>query len=208
MGRHPVVALAHQRAHGGGRDAQVGDAVALDQRPQPVGLRDSRARPRTARRSRPASGCRLMAHGPIIQPMSVIQKSRSPGCTSKQWAMSCARLDREAAVDVHDAFGPPGGAAGVDDHVGVFGVGRLGRRTRRLRRPPARATTRRARPSRALAPQPAHDQHMLDGRAGRRRLRRRPLSSARACPRRQKPSAVISSARSQSASRAATAAPP
>jgi len=52
----------------------------------------------------------MISQGPIIQPMSVIQSNGRPPPKSKQWAMSWAPLQREAAVDVTAALGPPGGA--------------------------------------------------------------------------------------------------
>ena len=55
--------------------------------------------------------------------MSLTQYIVSPGCTSKQWTMSCAALDREAAVRVHRALRPPGRARGVDDHQRLVGAG-------------------------------------------------------------------------------------
>ena len=61
---HGLVAVRHQRADERRRDAEHVDAVALDERPEPVGLRDSRARRRRARAWRRWRGCRRSPTAP------------------------------------------------------------------------------------------------------------------------------------------------
>ena len=45
--------------------------------------------------------------GPIIQPMSLTQYIVSPGCTSKQWTMSCAVLIGNPQCVCTAPFGRP-----------------------------------------------------------------------------------------------------
>ena len=150
----------------------------------------------------PRSGIPKSSHGPIIQPMSVTQYMRVAGLHVEAVRHVLRRLDREAAVRVHRALRPPGGAGRVDEHQRIFGVGPLGVARRR----PARPTRSR--------PQAIARVRIGASRAERaaRRSRARTdgaaatASSATAFiatrwPRRQKPSAVMTTRASASCSR-------
>ncbi len=118
-------AVGHQGADQGRRDAQMGDAVALDHAPQPVHVREigrtvveDHARP-VEQRSEDQPRPHHPAH--VGHPVDGVA---GVGIGAEGHILS--GLDREAAVGVDRALGSPGGAAGVDDHEHVFGSRRLG----------------------------------------------------------------------------------
>ena len=125
--------------------------------------------------------------------MSLTQYIVSPACTSKQCTMSCAALIGKPQCVCTAPLGRPGRARGVDDHQRIVGVGPLGAHRYPVGSPAGRPPQDRV-PVRIETSMPSrgrHD-HVLDRRRGGDRLVRDLPSSAPRCPRRQKPSAVIS----------------
>ena len=110
-----------------GETPRRGDAVALDQLPTAGRGRDNRARRRRTAWSRPAAASRTPARAPSSSPCRSSSRACRPAAGRAQGHV-LGRLDREAAVRVHRALGPAGGAGGVDDHQQVFGVGAFGLR--------------------------------------------------------------------------------
>ena len=76
----------------------------FDERPQPIGRRDSRARRRRGRTVPPSSVIPNTSHGPIIQPMSLTQYIVSPALDVEAVHHVLRGLDREAAMRVHGAL--------------------------------------------------------------------------------------------------------
>ena len=123
--RDVFVASGHQRANDGGGDAHDGDAVALGDVPEAVG--------------------RGVVGGAVVEGEGGAEHQRAgdgPGTHHpadvgepeegvvlldvEEVGHVLRALDGEAAVDMDGAFGLAGGAGGVDQHVGVFGVGEDG----------------------------------------------------------------------------------
>ena len=122
MSRHRLVAVLHQRADHRRGDAENGDAVAFDNRPEPVRRREV-GHTSNSTSVAPMVRAPQIAHGPIIQPMSVNHRSTVVGTDVEAVHHVLRRLDGEAAVHVHRALGAAGGAAGVDDHERRVGAG-------------------------------------------------------------------------------------
>ena len=88
----------------------------------------------------PLASVPTTSHGPMIQPMSANQKSRSPGRDVELEGDLLGHLGEEAAVHVHRALGAPGGARRVGDEERVLAVD--GQRGERARAAIGRAATR------------------------------------------------------------------
>ena len=123
--RNVLLAVRHQRADQGGRDAQRGDVVSLDQRPQPVGRRViRRAVVQEQRRAQQQSAeDQPRSHHPAHVGHPVEQLA---GVQVGAEGHVLRGFDREAAVGVHRAFGSAGRAGGVDHHQGILGGGPFG----------------------------------------------------------------------------------
>ena len=95
----------HQRADQGRRDAQDRDPVPLDHRPEPVGA-GIVGRPLDRTTVPPGARPPTISQGPMIQPRSVTQNSRSSAVMSTWWRDLLRDLDQEPAVDVDRPLGP------------------------------------------------------------------------------------------------------
>ena len=106
-------------------DAEDRDAVAFDVVPQPVGVRDGRARPRTGRRSHRWPAPPTISHGPMIQPKSANQNRRSPGRQSNWNAASSAIFTVKPPCTCTEPFGLARRARRVGDEQRVLAVDHL-----------------------------------------------------------------------------------
>ena len=122
MVRDGVVAVAHQRTHHRRSHTEHADTVALDHRPEPVRtgvightLVHDQRRPQGQ-----GAADRPRAHHPadVGEPEQAIVLAHVEAV-----GHVLGRLHRKATVHVHRALGLARGAAGVDDHEGVVGVG-------------------------------------------------------------------------------------
>ena len=157
----------------------------------------------------PLASVPTISHGPMIQPMSVSQNSRSPARRSIWNATSSAIFTRNPRVHVHRTLGPAGRAARVRHEQRMLTVDRLGVEAVGL-----------------IAHQIA-EHHVAAGRHRQRRARSSRGTTTTVCtestcatawsavsfistvlPRRVKPSAVINATAPASSRRTATASAP
>ncbi len=164
-----LLAVGHQRADHGGRQAKMRHPVALHDLPQPVrpGVVRHAFVDHERRAEQQRSADRPGTHHPaeVGEPEERLVRSQV-----ETVGQVLGALDREAPVDVDRAFRPAGRARCVQDHVGRFGVGLRGMRQRddrfvgHLLVPPQVPTLHPWRRLRAgSVAKPAHHQHSLDG---------------------------------------------
>ena len=122
----PGLAEAHQAADGGGRGVEDGDAVLLDHLPPAVGVG-------VVRRAFVHEAGRAVQQRRIDDVAVPGDPARVGGAPPAVFVLDVEDIlqggvgvDHVAAVGVHDALGPAGGAGGVQDEERVFGVHRLG----------------------------------------------------------------------------------
>ena len=111
-----LLAVGHQGADDGRRQAEMGDPVALDERPQPVRAREVRRalvehEPRTEHQ-RPRDRPRTHHPAEVGEP-----EQRVAGAQVELVRQVLRGLDREAAVDMDGPLGPSGRARRVDEQV-------------------------------------------------------------------------------------------
>jgi len=117
----PPFPLSHQGPDGRGRDPQVGNDVALNQGPDPPGIRvvggsliEDHCRPQEGG-AKDLPGPHHPAHVGIPEENVALPQVKGVG-------QVLGRLDGKTGVDVDGALGPAGGPRGIDQHHRVVGL--------------------------------------------------------------------------------------